>query len=131
VDRAISGEKRILLVTGEASGDLHAARLVQALRSLGPVRVRGIAGPALRAAGVESILPAEELAMVGFSEVLAKLPRILAARGKLLEEWRSFAPPCCWWTIRLQSADQTLSSRRPRSSTIAPQIWAWHRARAR
>src|SRR4029450_6084990 len=88
VDRAISAEKRILLVTGEASGDLHAARLVQALRGLGPVRVRGIAGPALRAAGVGCILAAEELAMVGFSEVVAKLPRILAARGKLLEEWR-------------------------------------------
>ena len=42
MDRAISAERRILLVTGEASGDLHAARLVQALRGLGPVP--GIAG---------------------------------------------------------------------------------------
>jgi lipid-A-disaccharide synthase len=134
VDRAISGEKRILLVTGEASGDLHAARLVQALRPFGPVRVRGIAGPALRAAGVESILPAEELAMVGFSEVLAKLPRILAARGKLLHEWRSFAPHAVLlvdypgFNLRIGPA---LKSRGARIFYyIAPQVWAWHPERA-
>jgi lipid-A-disaccharide synthase len=135
VDRAISDERRILLVTGEASGDLHAARLVQALRALGPVRVRGIAGPALRAAGVESILPAEELAMVGFSEVLAKLPRILAARGKLLEEWRSFAPHAVLlvdypgFNLRIGPA---LKARGARIFYyIAPQVWAWHPERAR
>lgn len=128
-------EKRILLVTGEASGDLHAAALVKALRSLGPVRVRGIAGPALRAAGVESILPAEELAIVGFSEVLAKLPRILAAKGKLLDEWRSFQPHAVvlvdypGFNLRL---GPLLKRRGARIFYyIAPQVWAWHPQRAR
>ena len=135
MDRAISAERRILLVTGEASGDLHAARLVQALRALGPVRVRGIAGPALRAAGVESILPAEELAMVGFSEVVAKLPRILAARGKLMEEWRTFQPHAVLlvdypgFNLRIGPA---LKARGARIFYyIAPQVWAWHPERAR
>src|SRR5262249_23333382 len=70
VDRGL--ERRFLLVTGEASGDLHAARLVEALRSLGPCRVRAVAGPALRAAGAECVVPAERLAVVGFAEVLSR-----------------------------------------------------------
>lgn len=133
MDRAL--EKRILLVTGEASGDLHAAALVRALRSLGPVRVRGIAGPALRAAGVESILPAEELAMVGFSEVLSKLPRILAARGKLLDEWRSFQPHAVvlvdypGFNLRIGPALKRRGAKI--FYYIAPQVWAWHPERAR
>jgi lipid-A-disaccharide synthase len=133
VDRAL--EKRILLVTGEASGDLHAAALVKALRPLGPVRVRGIAGPALRAAGVESILPAEELAMVGFSEVLAKLPRIFKARALLLDEWRRFEPHAVvlvdypGFNLRLGPALKRRGARI--FYYIAPQVWAWHPERAR
>ena len=59
-------ERRLLVVTGEPSGDAHAARLVRALRALGAWRVRAVAGPELRAAGVETVLPQEELAVIGF-----------------------------------------------------------------
>jgi len=44
--------RRVLIVAGEPSGDLHAAHLVRALRTLGPFEVRGVAGPRMRAEGV-------------------------------------------------------------------------------
>ena len=77
-------ECRLLVVAGEPSGDAHGARLVRALREHGPVRVRGVAGPELRAAGVESVVPQEELAVIGFSGIVAKLPALLKARRALL-----------------------------------------------
>lgn len=133
MDRAL--ERRILLVTGEASGDLHASRLVRALQAKGPVRVRGIAGPALRAAGVESILPAEDLAMVGFSEVVAKLPRLLRARRALLEEWARFQPHVVL-LVDYPGFNLRLGPQLKRRGArifyyIAPQVWAWHEERAR
>jgi lipid-A-disaccharide synthase len=133
VDRAL--ERRFLLVTGEASGDLHAARLVEALRSLGPCRVRGVAGPALRAAGVECLVPAEELAVVGFSEVVSRLPRLFATRDRLLRECDAFRPHAVvlvdypGFNLRL---GPLLKRRGARVFYyIAPQVWAWHPERAR
>jgi lipid-A-disaccharide synthase len=132
VDRAL--ERRFLLVTGEASGDLHAAHMVEALRALGPCRVRGVAGPALRAAGVESVVPAEELAVVGFAEILERLPKLLATRARLLEEWERFRPHAVvlvdypGFNLRI---GPPLKRRGARIFYyIAPQVWAWHPERA-
>src|SRR5262249_46006555 len=132
VDGAL--ERRFLLVTGEASGDLHAARMVDALRSLGPCRVRGVAGPALRAAGVECVVPAEELAVVGFAEILGRLPKLLGTRARLLEEWERLRPHAVvlvgypGFNLRL---GPPLKRRGARVFYyIAPQVWAWHPERA-
>ena len=132
MDRAL--ERRFLLVTGEASGDLHAARMVEALGSLGPFRVRGVAGPALRAAGVECVVPAEELAVVGFAEILGRLPKLLATRARLLEEWERFRPHAVvlvdypGFNLRLGPALKRRGARI--FYYIAPQVWAWHPERA-
>jgi lipid-A-disaccharide synthase len=128
-------ERRLLVVAGEASGDAHAARLVRALRERGPVRVRAVAGPALRAAGAETIVPQEELAVIGFSGVLAKLPAILRARRALLAEVVSFRPDAVvlvdypGFNLRLGPALKRLGV--PVLYYIAPQVWAWHAERAR
>lgn len=127
-------ERRFLIVTGEASGDAHAARLVAALRALGPCRVRGVTGPALEAAGAERVLPMDELAVIGFSAVLPRLPRILRARQLLLRELAAFRPHACvlvdspGFNLRLGPA----LKRRGASIFyyIAPQVWAWHPKRA-
>ena len=130
-----SAARRFLLVTGEASGDLHAARMVDALRALGPCEVQGVAGPRLRAAGVESLVPAEDLAVVGFSEILARLPRLLATRGRLIEAYRRFRPHAVvlvdypGFNLRLGPALKRLGARI--FYYIAPQVWAWHPERAR
>ncbi len=133
MDRAL--ERRVLLVTGEASGDLHAARMVEALRAHGPCRVRGVAGPALRAAGVECLVPAEELAVLGFSEIVARLPRLLATGRLLLKEWARFRPHVVvlvdypGFNLRIGPALKRRGARV--FYYIAPQVWAWHPDRAR
>jgi len=128
-------ERRLIVVAGEASGDAHAARLVRALREHGPVRVRAVAGPALRAAGAETIVPQEDLAVIGFSGVLARLPAILKARRAILDEVARFRPDAVvlvdypGFNLRLGPALKRLGV--PVLYYIAPQVWAWHAERAR
>ncbi len=122
-------------MAGEPSGDAHAARLVRALRERGPVRVRAVAGPALRSAGAETIVPQEELAVIGFSGILAKLPVLLRARRALLHEVDTFRPDAVvlvdypGFNLRLGPALKRHGARV--LYYIAPQVWAWHAERAR
>src|SRR5690606_38079221 len=84
--------KRIALCAGEASGDLLGAGLVERLRARFPdAQFAGIGGDAMRAAGFEAWHDAQELAVMGFSEVLAHLPRLLRLRAafrKRVLAWR-------------------------------------------
>lgn len=134
-ETAAARERRLLVVAGEPSGDAHAARLVRALRQLGPVRVRAVAGPELRAAGAETVVPQEELAVIGFSGILAKLPALLRARRALLAELDTFRPDAVLlvdypgFNLRLGPELRRRGARV--LYYIAPQVWAWHPERAR
>jgi lipid-A-disaccharide synthase len=129
-----AAQRRFLIVAGEPSGDAHAAGLVRALQALGPCRVRGVAGPAMRAAGVEPVVAMESLAVMGFAEIVTRLPALLAARGRLLAECARFAPHAVvlvdypGFNLRL---GPVLKRRGARVFYyIAPQVWAWHPERA-
>ena len=75
---------RFGLVAGEASGDLLGAGLVEALRARFPnAQFAGVGGAAMRAAGVDTWHDASELAVMGLSEVLRHLPRLLRLRWHL------------------------------------------------
>src|SRR6185503_12552773 len=74
---------RLMIVAGEASGDAHAASLVQALRAVEPETrfdFFGATGPLLRAAGVESIVNSDDLSILGLVEIGRALPKF----------WRAF-----------------------------------------
>jgi lipid-A-disaccharide synthase len=127
-------ERRFLLVAGEASGDLHAAHLVRALHGLGTCRVVGVAGPALRAAGVEPLAAMEDLAVLGFAEIPARLPALWRTRARLLRALRELRPQAVvlvdypGFNLRL---GPELKKRGARVFYyIAPQVWAWHPERA-
>ena len=67
----------VFLVAGEASGDLHAANLLLALRRLAPdVEAFGVGGERLRDAGLECVAHSEELSLMGLAEVVRDLPRL-------------------------------------------------------
>jgi len=141
VDRALTDAlavdpepRRVLIVAGEPSGDLHAAGLVRALRGLGPAEVRGIAGPRMRAEGVGAIVRQEALAVIGFSGILARLPALFAARDRVLAEARSFRPHAVvlvdypGFNLRLGPLLHRAGARV--FYYIGPQVWAWHPERA-
>lgn len=127
-------ERRFLIVAGEASGDLHASRLVAALRERGPCRVRGVTGPELERAGAERDVSMDELSVIGFSAVLPRLPRLWRAYRRLLRVCETFQPHACilvdspGFNFRLGPALKRRGARI--FYYIAPQVWAWHAERA-
>jgi lipid-A-disaccharide synthase len=128
-------ERRLLVVAGEPSGDAHAARLVRALKRIGRWSMRGVAGPLLRAAGVEPVMRQEDLAVIGFSGILAKLPALLRTRQKLLAEYRSFQPDVVLLVdypgFNLRLGPELKKRGAKILYYIAPQVWAWHAERAK
>ena len=82
--------RNILVVAGEASGDLHAASLVEALRRLDPaIRFYGVGGEKLRAAGVALLAESSDMAVVGLTEVFFKLPLIMKVMNRLKRSFRA------------------------------------------
>ena len=65
---------QILISAGEASGDMYAARLATALRERADVHLFGLGGPRMREAGVELLADCSEVAVVGISEFLRRVP---------------------------------------------------------
>ncbi len=127
-------QPRLLIVAGEASGDAHAARLVQALAGRRAVHLRGAGGPALRAQGVETLVDMSELNVLGFSAVLRRLPALMRALERLRDSVRRDRPDAALlvdspgFNFRL---GPWLHARGiPVFYYIAPQVWAWHPERA-
>ena len=75
--------RRLLISAAEPSGDLLAASLVCALKDREPIDVFGLAGPAMRAAGVTPLVNMEDVCGMGFVEVFQKLGAIQQARATL------------------------------------------------
>ena len=85
--------RNILISAGEASGDLYAALLVDELRRIWPdAQFFGCTGSRMRRAGVETIVDAAGLAVVGLIEVVAHIPRIYGEYRRLLSAARSRRP---------------------------------------
>ena len=93
---------RVLLVAGEASGDLHGAALVRALRRRVPdIEVSGVGGAHLRAAGMRILVETASVATMGFTETSGRSGGSLVAYRRLVRFLDEQRPPwSCWWTIR-------------------------------
>ncbi|MGI6637942.1 MAG: lipid-A-disaccharide synthase [Desulfobulbus sp.] len=124
----------VMIVAGEASGDMHGAALVQAMRQLRPeLHFCGMGGRELQAAGVELLYDAAKLAVVGAVEVLSHLGDILQARRALLRRMRAQAPKLLilidYPDFNLLLASQAKKLGIPILYYISPQIWAWRKKR--
>ncbi|MDZ7266421.1 MAG: lipid-A-disaccharide synthase [candidate division KSB1 bacterium] len=120
----------ILIVAGEASGDLHGTRLVQALKAAAPAcRIFGIGGDGMAGAGMELLFHIRDMAVVGFSEVIRHLPFLRKVMAALLAEVERRRPAVVI-LIDYPGFNLRLAQRlRPRGCKIlyyiAPQVWAW------
>lgn len=126
----------LLLVAGEASGDLHGARLLQELEAILPgVRAFGLGGDELAAAGMEALAHSREIAVVGIFEVARILRRARQIFDQLLAEvdrrGARHAVLVDFPDFNLRLAKK-LHRRGVRVTYyISPQVWAWRRGRVR
>ncbi len=123
-----------MIVAGEASGDMHGANLVRAMRELRPeLHFSGMGGIALAHAGVELLCDAAKIAVVGAFEVISHLGDILAARRALIERMRAHRPALLilidYPDFNLLLAKQAKKLGIPVMYYISPQIWAWRKNR--
>jgi len=127
---------RIVIVAGEASGDLHAAQVVRELRRRAPsLTIEGIGGDRLREAGVRLHAHYGELAVVGLSEVASRLPALVGAyrrmRRALLQRRPDLLILVDFPDFNLLLARQARRHRIPVLYFIGPQVWAWRTGRVR
>ena len=124
----------VLIVAGEASGDMHAAALVRKLKQRDPgLRVSGIGGSALREAGMEITVDAANLAVVGIIEVITHWRAISAAldamRRVLREEKPDLLVLVDYAEFNLKLAQTAKECGVPVLFYISPQVWAWRQKR--
>jgi lipid-A-disaccharide synthase len=148
---------RILISAGEASGEMYGAQLIEALRraseqvptelrSAGqpgaavptqttPLTFFGVGGDRMRAAGCETVVDTKDLAVVGITEILSHLPKILGLYRHLIAEADKRRPdlaividaPAFNWRVARQMKKRGL----PTVYYVAPQFWAWRQGRVR
>jgi lipid-A-disaccharide synthase len=125
-----------MIIAGEASGDLHGAHLVRAMRGLNPdLDFFGIGGSALRQAGVEVRVDNSEIAVVGVSEAISKINLLFRALRLAKQDLKKVCPALLIlidfpdFNLRVATAAKKLGV--PVMYYISPQIWAWRTARVK
>jgi lipid-A-disaccharide synthase len=127
---------KVFACAGEASGDRLAVDLLAELERRHPrLAARGLAGPRMRAYGVEAVARAEDVTAVGLVEALAALPRVWGVRRALLAELDRWKPDL---VVTIDSPGLLLPfarAARKRGFKVAhwvsPQVWAWRPGRVR
>jgi len=122
--------RKILLVAGEVSGDLHGSHLVEALQRIEPeIQFFGVGGEGLKGRGMKLLYPAQSLSVVGITEVFVKLRTVLKAlrglKGSLEREKPDLIILIDFPEFNLRLAKIARRRGIPVVYYISPQIWAW------
>jgi lipid-A-disaccharide synthase len=131
-----AASQSIMIVAGEASGDLHGANLVKAIKArTDQFAFFGMGGTALKKAGVELIYDAAKLSVVGLFEVFSHLKDIRRARNMLIHRMQQERPRVLilidFPDFNLSLAKKARSLNLPVFYYISPQVWAWRSGRVR
>ena len=129
-------DKKVMIVAGETSGDLHGAKLVQALRGLAPdLHLYGIGGSQMEEAGFELLFNCQQLAVYGIVEVASKLVGLakvyLSLRRNLLSDPPDLVVLIDYPGFNLRFARAAKKAGVPVVYYICPQIWAWGSGRVK
>lgn len=124
----------ILFVAGEASGDMHASGVAEAIRAARPeIKMVGIGGPRMQKAGVELIESYEKLAVMGFTEVIKHIPKHYALLAELRRRIRSGSVSLVilidYPGFNMKVADMATRYKVPVLYYVTPQVWAWGKGR--
>ena len=127
-------EPHFLIIAGEASGDLHGAKLVQALLDVYPnARFTGMGGGRMRDAGVNTLFGIERMGAVGLVEIFSDLGHYFGVYRALMKEIASLKYTAVILidspTLNLRLAKHSRKHSCPVYYFISPQVWAWRKGR--
>lgn len=128
--------KKVLMSTGDISGDLHAAGVIRAMKARDPsVEIFGLGGSRMREAGFRSLYNSEEISVVGLTEVAEKFFSLVRAyrllRTSLDTEKPSLVVLIDFPDFNLILAGAAKKRNIPVLYYISPQVWAWRKGRVR
>jgi lipid-A-disaccharide synthase len=127
----------IFLIAGEPSGDALGAKLINALKAARPGQVRfaGVGGERMAAEGLQSLFPLQDIAVMGLTEVLPQLPRILQRLKQTVVAIKAQRPAVLVTidapSFCLRVAKQVRELGIPVVHYVAPQLWAWRPERVK
>lgn len=128
--------QRVMVIAGEASGDLHGSGVVRELKKLSPnIDVYGVGGDKMKREGMEIIYHINELGFMGFVEVIKHLP-FIKTMEHTLEQIVKFKRPDVLVLIDYPGFNLRFARIAKRYQVkivyyISPQIWAWHQSRVK
>lgn len=126
--------KQILISVGEASGDMHAANLVQTVKKLAPdVLFYGMGANLMRNAGVDIIIDTNELSIVGLLEIITKFPKIRKA-FRIMQNALEHNKPDLLILVDYPGFNLRLAKIAKKAGVkvlyfISPKVWAWNQGR--
>lgn len=123
--------RRFFIFAGEASGDLHGSRLMQAFKQQTiPPAFTGVAGPLMRKEGIDCLLPMEEFQVMGLTDVLANLPKLWRQFRVVRDAILKSQPDCVimidypGFNLRLAKALRKHGYKGKLVQMICPTVWA-------
>lgn len=131
---------RLVIITGEASGDSLALRFLATLRQrLGdrPFELAGVGGQVLIEQGLKPFFSQADIAVMGFGPVLARLPLLLRRMSEAVKATAAFAPDLLLtidapdFTLRVAQKVRRRAPAIPIVHWVCPSVWAWRSGRAR
>ncbi len=131
---------RIGIIVGEISGDALGAKLIPALRERfgsRPIEFFGIAGPAMEQAGLSSVFPLEDIAVMGIVPVIKRLPSLLRRIRETAAAMIAFQPDLLLiidspdFTHRVAKQVRRVLPNLPVVDYVSPSVWAWRPGRAK
>ncbi|EHM09640.1 lipid-A-disaccharide synthase [Thermanaerovibrio velox DSM 12556] len=126
----------VFVSCGEASGDMYLGELTERLLERG-IRVFGMGGPRVLGAGAQVLWDMRELQVVGFTEALGALPRLIRLRDALVRHVMESRPRCVVLTdspdfhLPLARKLRSVGYRGSIVSLVPPAVWIWRRGRVR
>ena len=128
--------RSVMIIAGEASGDLHGSGVVRELKRANPaVEIFGVGGDRMKQEGMQLIYHVKELGFMGFAEVIKHLPVIRSMKITLETVLRHRKPDVVllidYPGFNLRFAKSAKRSGAKVVYYISPQVWAWHRSRVK
>ncbi len=137
VQDSIHQSRKVMIVAGEASGDLHGSNLIRAAAKHHPqLNFYGVGGEKMQAAGCRVLFPSDELSVMGVVEVIRQLPKIFRRFQQLKQVIHKIEKPDLLILIDFPDFNLRLAKVAKAAGVsvlyyISPKVWAWRSGRAR